>query len=131
VANDQAMEPWLDEALCTYSELLFYEEYYPELVNWWWEYRVNYYQPEGTINQTIYEYQGFVPYRNATYLQGAKFLQSLREELGDEDFFEFLNEYATSQNNKISTQAHFFNLLEKYTDQDIANSSPYFINSNK
>lgn len=131
VANDQAMEPWLDEALCTYSELLFYEEYYPELVNWWWEYRVNYYQPEGTINQTIYEYQGFVPYRNATYLQGAKFLQSLREELGDEDFFEFLNEYATSQNNKISTQAHFFNLLEKYTDQDIANSSPYFIKSNK
>lgn len=126
IANDQAMEPWLDEALCTYSELLFYEEYYPELVDWWWEYRVNFYQPEGYINQAIYEYQGFVPYRNATYLQGAKFLQSLRNELGDEKFFDFIGEYATSQNDKITSQTHFFNLLKKYTDLDIFNSSTFF-----
>ena len=26
VANDQALEPWLDEALCTFSELAFYEQ---------------------------------------------------------------------------------------------------------
>ncbi len=131
IANDQALEPWLDEALCTYSELLFYEEYYPELVDWWWEYRVNYYQPEGYINQAIYDYQGFVPYRNATYLQGAKFLQSLREELGDEKFFTFIKEYATSQNDKISSQTSFFDLLSKFTDQDIYYSSEYFIKRNQ
>lgn len=127
VANDQAMEPWLDEAMCTYSELLFYEEYYPELVAWWWEYRVNYYQPTGNINQSIYEYQGFVPYRNATYLQGAKFLQSLRDEIGDENFFEFINEFATSQNDQITSQTVFFNLLSKYSEKDIYNTSSYFI----
>lgn len=126
VANDQALEPWLDEALCTYSEVLFYEEYYPELVDWWWEYRVNYYQPEGYINETIYEYQGFVPYRNATYLQGAKFLQSLRDELGDDIFFDFLNDYATSKNDMISYQIYFFELLKNYSDKDFYNSSPFF-----
>ncbi len=126
IANDQALEPWLDEALCTYSELLFYEEFYPELVDWWWEYRVNYYQPQGYINKSIYEYQGFVPYRNATYLQGAKFLQSLRDKLGDEIFFDFLKDYATSQRDKISSQRIFFELLQNYSEIDFYNSSDYF-----
>jgi aminopeptidase N len=45
VGNDQALEPWLDEALCTYSELLFYEAVYPDLVDWWWTFRVNRFQP--------------------------------------------------------------------------------------
>jgi hypothetical protein len=131
IANDQALEPWLDEALCTYSELLFYEEYYPELVTWWWDYRVNYYQPTGTINQSIYEYQGFVPYRNATYLQGAKFLQSLRDEIGDENFFNFLHEYAVTQNDQITSHTVFFDLLTKYTEKDIYGTSPYFLNQNQ
>lgn len=130
IANDQALEPWLDEALCTYSELLFYEEYYPELVNWWWEYRVNYYQPEGYINKPIYEYQGFIPYRNATYLQGAKFFQDLREELGDEAFFTFLRDYSSSLNNMISTESKFFDILSSYTTRDIKqNYSQYFLPS--
>jgi len=126
IGNDQALEPWLDEALCTYSEILFYEEYYPELVDWWWEYRVNYYQPEGYINQSIYEYQGFIPYRNATYLQGAKFLQSLRDELGDKIFFDFLKEYAASQRDKISSQTYFFEILKGYSEKDFFKTSTYF-----
>jgi aminopeptidase N len=126
VANDQALEPWLDEALCTYSEILFYEEFYPELVDWWWEYRVNYYQPEGYVNLSIYEYQGFIPYRNATYLQGAKFLQLIRDELGDVIFFDFLKEYASSQKNRISSQTYFFEILQNYSDTDFYNSSTYF-----
>ncbi|MDO9087885.1 MAG: M1 family metallopeptidase [Anaerolineaceae bacterium] len=126
IANDQALEPWLDEALCTYSELLFYEEYYPELVNWWWEYRVNFYQPEGFINKSIYDYQGFIPYRNATYLQGAKFLQNLRDDLGDEVFFDFLSEYARSQNNKISNESNFFQILGNYTNQDVKKNYPQY-----
>lgn len=118
IANDQALEPWLDEALCTYSEILFYEEYYPELVNWWWEYRVNYYQPEGYINKPIYDYSGFVPYRNATYLQGAKFLEAVRNDIGDSSFFELLNEYASSQQNKISSEEYFLQLIETYSGQN-------------
>jgi aminopeptidase N len=40
VSNNQAREPWLDEALSTYSELFFYERYYPAFTSWWWDYRV-------------------------------------------------------------------------------------------
>ena len=36
IGNDQALEPWLDEALATYSERLFYENLHPEGLVWWW-----------------------------------------------------------------------------------------------
>jgi hypothetical protein len=126
VANDQAIEPWLDEALCTYSEILFYEEYYPELMDWWWEYRVNYYQPDGIINKPIYDYTGFIPYRNATYLQGAKFLENLRKDIGDSSFFELIKEYATSQQNEISSEEYFLQLIENYSGQNPITTYPEF-----
>ncbi len=35
VGSDAALHPWLDEALATYSEYLFIEEFYPAEKNWW------------------------------------------------------------------------------------------------
>jgi hypothetical protein len=118
VANDQALEPWLDEALCTYTEYIFYEALYPEFADWWWEYRVNYYQPSGKIDLPIYDYPGFTPYRDATYLQGAKFLHQLRSQMGDEQFFAFLKTYAAMYDGKISSTALFWQFVERITSQD-------------
>ncbi len=83
VANDQALEPWLDEALATYSEYLFYSHFHPELVKWWWGYRVDYFQPAGWVNQRIYDYGGSYPYRDGVYLRGARFFDQLRQRMGD------------------------------------------------
>jgi hypothetical protein len=120
VANDQAVEPWLDEAFCTFSELAYYERYYPESVDWWWETRVNWYEPSGRIDRSIYGFQEFenqyLEYRNATYLQGAKFMAVLKEELGDEVFFQFTKEYAAQYQDQIVTQEDFFGLLGEYLD---------------
>jgi aminopeptidase N len=35
IGSNHALEPWLDEALATYAELLYYERYHPESVDWW------------------------------------------------------------------------------------------------
>ncbi|MCJ7716196.1 MAG: hypothetical protein MUO54_06715 [Anaerolineales bacterium] len=124
VANDQALEPWLDESFCTFSELIYYETLYPESVNWWWATRVNYYEPYGVINRSIYDYSEFndqyLAYRNATYLQGAKFLDNLRRELGVDIFNEFIREYAGKFSNQISTGGDFLSLLNSYYDLDSA-----------
>jgi hypothetical protein len=118
VANDQALEPWLDEALCTFSELVYYENLYPEAVDWWWAARVEYYQPEGPIDGSIYDYQGiqdqYLAYRDATYLQGAKFLVDLRDSLGEAQFYTFLQDYLARHEGEIASEEDFFNLLDEY-----------------
>jgi hypothetical protein len=127
VANDQALEPWLDEALCTYSERLFYEDTYPDRVNWWWDARVHAYAPQGWVDKAIYDFTAFRPYVNAVYLRGATFLEKLRATIGDEAFFGFLQDYFTTLQAQakvddlgLSTQAKFWQILGQHTSLDIS-----------
>jgi hypothetical protein len=127
VGNDQALEPWLDEAMCTYMEHIFYENVYPDyetssgqsIVDWWWYYRVNFYEPTGWINESIYDYSLFRPYRDAVYLNGAKFLQDLRTLIGDQAFFAFLKDYATQNVHHIATAGVFFDILKGHTAKNL------------
>ena len=119
VGSDQALEPWLDEALATYSERLYYEQVHPEALDWWWSSRVNYFQPGGWVDSSIYEHIGqgsaYVQYRNAVYLNGAVFLEDARKAMGDEAFFAFLKDYAQSNAGKIATREDFFAALGRHT----------------
>ena len=123
VGNDQANEPWLDEALCTYSERLFYEHYYPEALEWWWYYRINYYRPRGWVNTSVYNPQGtlqtYQDYRNAVYLNGAHFFEELRETMGDKAFFAFLKDYTSKYAGQVALSDDFFALLAQHTSADL------------
>jgi hypothetical protein len=130
VANDQAEYPWLDESLCTYSERLYYENYYPELVEWWWPYRMYYFDPAAKMDIPVYEGTGFQPYTNATYFVGAHFLEDLRTRIGDEAFFAFLADYAAQMDGKIATPDDFFAILRQHTSADFSDLiATYFANS--
>lgn len=129
VGNDQALEPWLDEALCTYSERLFYEHVYPDLVGWWWDNRVRFHQPEGWVDSTIYTTAGFRPYKDAIYLRGALFLEDLRQLMGDEAFSTFLRDYLEKFTHRQATGNDFFALLAEHTAADISGLlDEYFAN---
>lgn len=118
VGNDQAIQPWLDETLATYSELLFYEAVYPDLTDWWWEFRVTRFNPGGWVDSTIYDHNGFRPYVNAVYLRGALFMQELRNLMGDEAFFSFLQDYVEQGRLGQMTATDFFDLLTTHTETD-------------
>ncbi|GAB4504547.1 MAG: M1 family metallopeptidase [Anaerolineales bacterium] len=120
VANDQALYPWLDESLCNYSERLYYEAYHPELVSWWWPYRMYYYDPSAKMDIPIYQGTGFQPYTNATYFRGAHFLEDLRTRIGDEAFFAFLQDYQAQLNGKIAKPQDFFAILRQHTNADFS-----------
>jgi hypothetical protein len=133
VGNDQALEPWLDEALCTYSEHLYYEKYHPEVLDWWWTYRVNYYQPSGWIDTTIYNPEGsptpYRSYRDAVYLNGAHFFHNLRQLIGEQAFFSFLQDYASQNKHKLVTGNEFFRILSAHTQEDVSPLlNQYFMN---
>ncbi len=129
LGNDQALEPWLDEALCTYSERLYYENLHPQGLDWWWTYRINYYDPKGWVDGSIYNPEGYRAYRDAIYLNGASFLEELRELIGDEVFFDFISAYAKRFSGQIVTADNFFTLLGIYNQEDITPLlDKYFLN---
>jgi hypothetical protein len=118
VADDQALQPWLDEALATYSEHIFYESIDPSFVPWWWSYRIDFYQPKGWVDIPIYDGGGFRTYTNAVYFRGAHFLDALRTRIGDDAFFAFLKDYLAQENGKIATSKDFFRILKTHTNTD-------------
>jgi hypothetical protein len=119
VGNDQALEPWLDEALSTYSEKLFYEMVFPQSLDWWMLSRLNYYEPKGWIDSTIYDFSNYREYRDAVYLHGAVFLDELRNRVGDEGFFAFLKDYTLENTYRQVTATNFFELLDEHSDVDL------------
>ena len=124
IGNDPAMEPWLDESLAAYSELLFYERYFPQDTAGWWNFRVAPYSPAGYVDGTIYDFAAFRPYVNAVYLRGAQFLADLRSLIGDEAFFAFLKDYASERTRKnpgsLVRAGDFFAILREQTGEDIS-----------
>jgi hypothetical protein len=129
VGNDQALEPWLDEAMALYSERIFYEYTNPGLVDWWWQFRVNYFGPNGWVDTSIYEGVSFRDYTNAVYLNGATFLEDLRVRIGDQAFFAFLKDYAAQMSHRRATANDFFAILRQHTTNDISDLlAAYFAN---
>ncbi|MBI1794721.1 MAG: hypothetical protein HYR70_11090 [Chloroflexi bacterium] len=120
VGDNQAIEPWLDEAMATYSEKIFYEYNYPNYGNWWWNFRVNYFGPSGYVDTSIYNGGTFRLYTNAVYLNGANFLNELRTRVGDEAFFAFLQDYAARFSRGRATTYDFFSVLRQYTGADFS-----------
>jgi hypothetical protein len=120
VGNDPAGEPWLDEALATYSELLYYERAHPADAEWWWGFRVNDWAPEGAVDSTAYELPAFRPYVNAVYLRGAQFLHAARATMGDKAFFAFLQDYYATNAGRIVSGDEFLEMLRGSTDVDLS-----------
>lgn len=119
VGNDPAREPWLDEAFATYSEALYFERFHPDYLSWWWENRVEGFDPSGWVDSTTSIPGGYIAYRNAVYLNGAKFLQSLRESVGDKAFLAALQQYVVENSYKIATGNDFFDAIRINSDADL------------
>lgn len=119
VGNDPAKEPWLDETIATYCESLYFERYHPEHLAWWWSNRVDGFKPEGWVNATIYIPGGYSAYRDAVYLNGAKFMQELRNLTGDDAFFAALQQYTLQNTYKIASESDFFKALRNHSSADL------------
>jgi aminopeptidase N len=129
VGNDQINEPWLDESLAMMSELLFYERYYPALVDWWWWYRVERWNPTGAVDVTIYDYSTSEGFVHNMYGQAAYFLFDLRERMGDEAFRAFLRTYYQQNGLQFATRDDFFAAVQASTAVDISDlRAQYFDN---
>lgn len=111
VGNDSAYAPWLDEAFSTYSEYIYIEEYYPQLRDWWWSFRVAWLNPQGNVDGDVYQFESGRDYINAVYLRGVQMLHNIREDIGTEEFFDLLANYTQTSSGQVATPEDFWSLM--------------------
>jgi aminopeptidase N len=120
VGNDQVHEPWLDEGMAMLSELFFYERYYPDLVDQWWQFRVDRWNPSGSAGASIYDFNDSASFVHNVYGQSAHFLQQLRQTMGDTTFKGFLRHYYQQNAGRLVTAETFFSLAQAHTPEDVS-----------
>lgn len=129
VGNDSAVDPWLDEALSTYAEFIYVEEFYPSLRDWWWRFRVDSFAPDGFVDSTIYQFDNVRSYINAVYLRGVRMMDDLRTDLGTEPFFDLLFAYAEAGDGQVASPELFWSLMTpEQLQQTQVTRETYFYN---
>jgi aminopeptidase N len=121
VGNDVIDEPWLDEALATYSSAIYIEEalgkeqFKETLGSWRMAYRQAKAQvkPGVTITSSLYEFPQWRGYTPIVYFGGALFYQALREEIGDEAFYESLKSYYQRFKYRIASTLELLEVFEE------------------
>jgi aminopeptidase N len=113
VGNDVYAEPWLDEALATYSSGVYYQEEqgegaYEGLAAFWQE-RFDQLVAEGEDDQVTESLAHFESlgnpriYSGVVYIKGALFFKTLRETMGDRAFFTALKRYFAENKYRVAT----------------------------
>lgn len=96
VGSDQVREPWVDEALATFTSGLYFERIGREEVLRYWQetYRLGKERnPKATVFDPLWSFPDGEGYGGIVYSGGALMLQEIRERMGDDSFFGALRKY--------------------------------------
>jgi hypothetical protein len=124
IGDDQLHEPWLDEALATYAEVLYYEKtgrpgaatgLLSDLRSWVRSSS----DPTLPIGWGVGEYPDPDAYALFVYGKGALFLDALRGEIGDEAFTKFLRSYFDQERYAFATGEAFQQAAEAACSCDL------------
>lgn len=124
VGTDQVGEPWLDEALATFSSSLLFEAWgrLGEMVMSWegrWE-RAKTVNPAATVGSALWEFPQGLGYSGYVYSGGALFLQRVRERMGDDRFFGALRRFREEERGKIARASDFLRILQEESPVPLA-----------
>ncbi len=129
VGNDVFEEPWLDEALTTYASSLYYQDVvgpgaYQGLVGYWTDRYDRLVQDggDGPIIESLSYFENAPnrsSYGGVVYTKGALFFKALRDELGDEAFFDALQNYYQENKYQIAEGAELLGYFEESNGESL------------
>jgi len=128
VGDDEANEPWMDEAFAEYSQVLYVEWIYgaekaEEVFNSW--IRRPYYayldrgREDRAVALSVWDYRDASQYYATVYNKGAYVLRLLRYMMGDQKFFELLRRLYQEYRFRFVRIADFARLAEKVYGRDL------------
>jgi hypothetical protein len=122
--NHTINEPWLDEAHASYAGVLYFEQVEGKPAGE--RFLANWEATDGTresgdppVNSSALEFSSWAPYRRTVYVHGALFIEELRQEMGDEKFFEFLRKYQETYRYQIASTADYLALAEEVAGRQL------------
>ncbi len=115
VGYDTITEPWIGASFAMYSEYLYLEKYYPDMEEWFWSDRIDYWQPDGPLNSTVYDMNNRQEMLQNTYRIGARFLHELRNDMGKNKFRSFTRDLFRRGSFRIMDANAFFETLRSHT----------------
>lgn len=126
VGNDQIDEGWLDESLATYSEVIYIDEnygkeqskdYYEVMVVENYKRGKEFFKNDEKILKPLNEFEGWGDYGSLAYSKGAMFINSIKEDFGEEIFYDILNKYYKEYKFLNATTEDFLKVCEEVTGE--------------
>jgi len=129
VGNDVYAEPWLDEALATYSSGVYYQDElgegaYAGLVSFWQgrydQLRTN--GEDDQITESVAYFESLSNpsvYSGVVYIKGALFFKALREAIGDQAFFAALQRYFAENKYQVATADGLLSAFTQTSAKDL------------
>lgn len=128
VGNDEIDEAWLDEGFAAYSESIYIENafstargknYFRNDVEQWHEQAISQHIIDGVVVKSLSDFKNWDDYGPTVYTRGAVTLNELRKKVGDEKFFQIMQEYYKNFQFKIATTKDFIEVSEKVSGQNL------------
>jgi hypothetical protein len=123
VGNDPVAEPWVDEALATYTSGLYFaaQDRFSEIHRYWesgyaWGRMRN---RDAGIASPLGAFPGGVGYGGIVYSGGALFFHAVRERMGDDPFFTALRRYREEFRWRIARGADLLRILREESPQPL------------
>lgn len=129
VGNDQVDEAWLDEALATYSEVVYYkevynsktgEDYFMQNIQIGYEYGENYLLGNKIVNKQLKDFYNWDDYGILVYIKGAMFINEIKSIYGEEALYKILNTYFNKFKYKNATTEDFIKVCEEVTKSNFS-----------
>lgn len=126
VGNDQIAEGWLDESLATYSEVIYIgenygeeqrEDYYDVMVVESYERGKEFLGNDERILKPLSEFNDWSDYGSLAYSKGAMFINSIKEDFGEEIIYDILNKYYKEYKFLNATTEDFLKVCEEVTGE--------------
>lgn len=113
VGNNEYREPWLDEALATYSEAMYFERYYGKEAmsrtlspSWSLE------KLDKSPGDRLDRFENATEYSIIVYLKGANILDQFRNRVSDIKFYETIQKYYSLYKFKNASISDFLDIVK-------------------
>jgi hypothetical protein len=128
VGDSSVYEPWLDEGFATYSAVIYLGDTEgAQAANRMLAAWKNAEGPHGPndppLNSSTPDFSSWASYHRIVYTHAAFFLDQLRQELGDDKFFELLKRYQATYRYELVTTTDFLNITQQVAGRNL---SPLF-----